>query len=266
MDITFTPSPCEIGERRALAAAGAPQGAHLLDAASLSASRALGAGWTLAAPGGPDAPLFRVAGRVWLSGESAEDGARSWPLLEALTRDAPAGNGARTFRAAKKGYAAAWVTLSDKGAAGERKDEAGPLVGRMLGEALPLAHSQGYLLPDDPFILRALLTDLAFHQGYDLICTTGGTGLSPRDQTPQATERVLDWPLPGMAQAMMAASLAATPRAALSRAVAGVAGHCLILNLPGSPRAVRENLGAVLPALEHALAKLGGDAGDCGQA
>lgn len=260
MEIRCTPRACGQGEKIALAAHGGA-GRHALHAASQAPGARLGAGWTLADPEQPEAPLFRVVARAWL--EDAGGCARSCPVLEAL---APVQGGApRTFLAEKRGFAAAWVTLSDKGARGAREDEAGPLIGRMLGEALPLALTRGYILPDEPLLLRALLSDLALHQGFDLVCTTGGTGLSPRDRTPEATEKVLDYPVPGMAQAMMAASLAATPRAMLSRAVAGVAGRSLILNLPGSPRAVRENLAAVLPALAHALAKLGGDAADCGE-
>ncbi|MDE7240998.1 MogA/MoaB family molybdenum cofactor biosynthesis protein [Desulfovibrio sp.] len=260
MELRFTPAPCRPGEKIALAADGGAS-LHALDAGSLEAAARLGAGWTLAAPEAPATTLFRVSGRAWR--EDAEGIARSCPVLEAL---APVQGGVpRTFLAEKRGFAAAWVTLSDKGALGLREDEAGPLIGRMLGEALPLALCGGYLLPDEPALLRALLSDLALHQGFDLVCTTGGTGLSPRDRTPEATEKVLDYLVPGMAQAMMAQSLQATPRAVLSRAVAGVAGRSLILNLPGSPRAVRENLAAVLPALGHALAKLGGDSSDCGE-
>ncbi|MDE6735370.1 MAG: MogA/MoaB family molybdenum cofactor biosynthesis protein [Desulfovibrio sp.] len=262
MKIRCSPCGCRQGEVLALVPGeDGAAGVHRIEAASLGAARRLDAGWTLAAPGASAQPLFRVTGRAWR--QDTVGVARSCPLLEAL---APVqGSGACTFLAKKKGFAAAWVTLSDKGAAGERKDEAGPLIGRMLGEALPLALCRGYILPDEPALLRALLSDLALHQGFDLICTTGGTGLSPRDRTPEATEKVLDYPVPGMVQAMMAVSLGATPRAVLSRAVAGVAGRCLILNLPGSPRAVRENLAAILPALPHALAKLGGDAADCGE-
>ncbi|WP_165078345.1 MULTISPECIES: MogA/MoaB family molybdenum cofactor biosynthesis protein [unclassified Desulfovibrio] len=261
MEIRCSPCDCRQGEVLALVAGeDGARDIHRIATASLGAQK-LAAGWTLADPETPATALFRVVGRAWR--EDAGGCARSCPLLEAL---APVREGApRTFLAEKRGFAAAWVTLSDKGAAGERKDEAGPLIGAMLGEALPLALCRGFLLPDEPALLRALLSDLALHQGYDLVCTTGGTGLSPRDRTPEATEKVLDYLVPGMAQAMMAVSLAATPRAVLSRAVAGVAGRCLILNLPGSPRAVRENLGAVLPALAHALAKLGGDAADCGE-
>lgn len=263
MEILCTPRACRQGELMPLVAgaAGGNGAVHLLDAASEERALRLRAGWTLAAPEAPEAPLFRVVGRAWCP--EAGGAARSCPVLEALS---PVEGGApRRFIAGKKGFAAAWVTLSDKGAVHARKDEAGPLVGELLADALPLALCRGYLLPDEPLPLRALLSDLALHQGFDLVCTTGGTGLSPRDQTPQATEKVLDFAVPGMAQAMMATSLAATPRAALSRAVAGVAGRCLILNLPGSPRAVRENLGAVLPALAHALAKLAGDSADCGE-
>ena len=260
VEIRFTPMSCQQGEEKALAS-GDVAAVHHLDAAFCGAAAALGAGWTLAAPEAPGEPLFRVVGRAWL--EDAGGAARSCPMLTALKP--VEGGTARSFLAEKQGFAAAWVTLSDKGARGARADEAGPLIGRMLGEALPVALCRGYLLPDEPALLRALLSDLALHQGYDLVCTTGGTGLSPRDRTPEATEKVLDYLVPGMAQAMMQASLAATARAMLSRAVAGVAGRCLIVNLPGSPKAVRENLGALLPGLPHALAKLAGDAADCGQ-
>jgi molybdenum cofactor synthesis domain-containing protein len=97
----------------------------------------------------------------------------------------------------------------------------------------------------------------------DLVLTTGGTGMSPRDVTPEATRSVLDREAPGFAEAMRAASLSITPHAMLSRAVSGVRGSTLIINLPGSPRAVRENLEFILPALPHALEKLRGDEGEC---
>ncbi len=145
-----------------------------------------------------------------------------------------------------------------------REDLSGPAIRELTAARLPLCHSQGFLLPDEPAQLRALLTDLALHQGYDLICTTGGTGLSPRDTTPQVTAALLDTPLPGFSQAMMAASLAQTPHAAISRAVAGVLGQSIIINLPGSRKGALENLAAVLPALPHALDKLHGDPADCG--
>ncbi|MBU2497910.1 MAG: MogA/MoaB family molybdenum cofactor biosynthesis protein, partial [Proteobacteria bacterium] len=96
-----------------------------------------------------------------------------------------------------------------------------------------------------------------------LIVTSGGTGLSPTDVTPQAMEKVIDYPVPGIPEAMRAASLGKTPHAMLSRAMAGVRRGCLIINLPGSPGGVKDNLSVVLPALEHALSKLGGDTSDC---
>lgn len=260
MELRFTPLDCRAGAEIALVPGG-QGGFHALEAGFLPEAAKLTAGWQLAAGSAPEKALFRVTGRAWVP--DARGTARSCPLLEAL---APvAGGVAQSFIAVRTGFAAAWITLSDKGASGGRTDEAGPLIAEMLAGALPLSQCRGWLIPDEPLLLRALLSELAFHQGYDLICTTGGTGLSPRDRTPEATEKVIDYLVPGMSQAMMAMSLAATPRAVLSRAVAGVAGRTLILNLPGSPRAVRENLAAVLPALGHALAKLGGDAADCGQ-
>ena len=120
------------------------------------------------------------------------------------------------------------------------------------------------MLPDDAAALRALLTELALGQGYDIICTSGGTGVGPRDVSPEATLAVLDKRLPGFEQAMMQAGLDKTPTASVSRAVAGVIGGCICINLPGSRKAVVENLAAVLPALGHALDKLHGDPADCG--
>ena len=163
------------------------------------------------------------------------------------------------------GCALAVITLSDKGFAGLREDESGPaLLDRTRGELL-LCHERRFLLPDEPARLRALVLELA-GQGYDLVISTGGTGLSPRDLTPEALIPVLDRRLPGFEQAMMAASLQKTPRAVLSRALAGTVGQTLLFALPGSRRAALENLDAVLEALPHALEKLGGDMSDCGRA
>jgi len=218
--------------------------------------------------------LLKVTGRAWIPllpnvANPGGNGEEPWQashavqclLLTALT-DLPEGPLEVTAR--KTGYSLAWITLSDKGARGQRLDLSGPAIAEMVGSAMPLSHSQGFLLPDEAAQLRALLTELALSQGFDLICTTGGTGLSARDITPQTTAALLDTPLPGFTQAMLAASLAKTPHAVISRAAAGALGQSIIINLPGSRKAVVENLAAVLPALPHALAKLQGDPADCG--
>lgn len=155
------------------------------------------------------------------------------------------------------------LTLSDKGAAGHRQDASGPLVQQLLESVGEVAHSA--ILPDDIESMTALLMAWADCEKLDLIVTTGGTGLSPRDVTPQATKVVIDYEIPGMAEVMRMQSLQKTPHAMMSRAVVGVRGQTMIINLPGSPKAARENLEALLPALPHALAKLGGDPSDCGQ-
>ena len=177
---------------------------------------------------------------------------------------------AQSWIASKCGHSLAWITLSDKGYVGLREDRAGPLIVEVLdkrsGGPLELAWAQGFLLPDEPGRLRSLLTELALEQGYDLIVTTGGTGVAPRDTTPETTLAVIDKRLPGMEAAMLQASLRKTPHAVISRAVVGILGRALIINLPGSPKAVRENLEALLPALDHVLAKLQGDPSDCATA
>ncbi len=159
------------------------------------------------------------------------------------------------------GYAIGVLTLSDKGARGAREDESGRILREMvagLGEV-----TRYRVIPDEEELIVATLVDWVDRERLDLILTTGGTGLTARDVTPEATARVLDRPIPGMAEAMRMASLAKTPHAMLSRALAGVRRQTLIINLPGSPRGARENLEVVLPALEHALAKLKGDPSDC---
>jgi molybdenum cofactor synthesis domain-containing protein len=155
------------------------------------------------------------------------------------------------------------LTLSDKGARGERDDESGRLLGEMVAGLGTVNRYQ--VVADEEETIVLMLTKWADDLHLDLILTTGGTGLSPRDVTPQATERVLDYQVPGMAEVMRAASLRKTPHAMISRALVGVRGKTLIINLPGSPKAVRENLEAVLPALPHALGKLKGDPTDCAQ-
>jgi molybdenum cofactor synthesis domain-containing protein len=121
------------------------------------------------------------------------------------------------------------------------------------------------VIADEASEIVQILKSWSDVEGLDLILTTGGTGLSPRDVTPEATRQVIDREVPGMAEAMRQASLVKTPHAMLSRAVVGIRRSTLILNLPGSPRGVRENLEVVLPVLPHALAKLKGDPADCAQ-
>jgi molybdenum cofactor synthesis domain-containing protein len=154
--------------------------------------------------------------------------------------------------------------MSDKGFAGLREDESGPLIAEMVERKLALCHVQGFLLPDEEAALRALFMELALMQGYDLVIAAGGTGLAPRDRSPEALLSVIERRLPGFEQAMMAASLQKTPTAAISRAAAGALGRSILVCLPGSRKAVAENLAAILPALEHAIDKLQGDSRDCG--
>jgi molybdopterin adenylyltransferase len=154
------------------------------------------------------------------------------------------------------------ITLSDKGSIGERVDESGLVIREMLsGMGAVIDHYE--VLPDDTARIIGVLTRLADSGTIDLIVTTGGTGVAPRDVTPEATRAVIDRELPGMAEAMRAESLKKTPHAMISRAVAGVRKQTLIVNLPGSPRAVRENLAVILPALSHAIEKIQGDPSDC---
>ncbi|OIQ51812.1 Molybdopterin adenylyltransferase [Pseudodesulfovibrio hydrargyri] len=215
----------------------------------------LRAGDKLAGEGGS----FKVRSATWLA---AGPGRASQPLylLEAMD-DMAAGNG--TFEVSRTGYALAWITLSDKGARGERVDESGPLVGRLVGEVLELNNVQGFVIPDETAQLKGLLVDLALNQGFDLILTTGGTGVAPRDVSPEATLAVIEKRLPGYERAMTMASLAKTPHGAISRAVAGTLGHALIVNMPGSPKAVAECLEPLLPTFRHTLEKLQGDPSDC---
>ena len=159
-------------------------------------------------------------------------------------------------------FRVAIVTLSDKGAAGQRTDESGAVIRE-------IAEQNGYevvsytLLPDEREQISAELRRLCDENVAELVLTTGGTGFSPRDCTPEATLDVAERLAPGISEAMRYSSLNITKRAMLSRAVAVIRGGTLIVNLPGSPKAVRENLEYVIPALGHGLEILTGRAGEC---
>ncbi len=161
-----------------------------------------------------------------------------------------------------KEYRVAILTVSDKGSRGEREDLSGLAAQEEVSGRgwLVLARD---IAPDEAGDIEAKLIYYCDELGADLVLTTGGTGLSPRDVTPEATRRVIDREAPGFAEAMRAASLRVTPHAMLSRAICGIRASTLIINLPGSPRAVRENLEVILPALPHGLEKLRGDEGEC---
>jgi molybdenum cofactor synthesis domain-containing protein len=154
------------------------------------------------------------------------------------------------------------LTISDKGSQGKRTDESGPVAAEILQDDGFLIQEQA-VVPDQ----RQDIIDTLRHWVDDLclglIITSGGTGLSPTDVTPQAMEGVVDYQVPGMAEAMRAESLKKTPHAMISRAMVGVRKSTLIINLPGSPGGVRDNLTTVLPALKHAISKLQGDTTDC---
>jgi molybdenum cofactor synthesis domain-containing protein len=150
---------------------------------------------------------------------------------------------------------AAVLTVSDLGSRGEREDTAGPAVATLLvGAGFEVAERA--LLPDEPDQIADQLRSWADDGGIALALTVGGTGLSPRDRTPEATEAVIDYRVDGLVQGMRAVGLASTPMAMLSRGVAGVRGSMLIINLPGSERGSTENLEAVLPVLAHAVEQL----------
>lgn len=160
-------------------------------------------------------------------------------------------------------YTAAVITVSDMGSRGLRQDTSGPAVRAMLEEAgFSVAHTA--ILPDEMEQISAELRDCADRRRIDLIVTTGGTGLSPRDVTPEATRAVLEREIPAIPVAMWMEGLKVTPRAMLSRAVAGIRGSSLLLNLPGSEKAARENLAAVIGALEHGLHMIAAEGHECG--
>ena len=160
-------------------------------------------------------------------------------------------------------FTARVITVSDRSFRGEREDLGGPLVGRLLEEA-GYALAKPILVPDEMEQITAALRR-SVEEDIALIVTTGGTGFSPRDVTPEATLSVCERLTPGIPEAMRAASMKITPRGMLSRSAAGISGRSLIVNLPGSPKAARENLEAVLEALEHGLTMLRGKPMDCAE-
>ena len=155
------------------------------------------------------------------------------------------------------------LTVSDKGSRGEREDRSGAAV-REIVEAAGGEVVRTKIVPDEPDEIRAVLIAWS-DEGLDLVLTTGGTGFSPRDRTPEATKAVIERETPGLPEAMRRAGAERTPTAILSRAAAGIRGSTLIINLPGSERAVRESLAAILPALSHGIEILRGSAAECGK-
>lgn len=154
------------------------------------------------------------------------------------------------------------LTLSDKGSRGEREDLSGPEIKDMVRGIGTVGYYE--VIPDEKDLIKEKLID--YSTKVDLIITTGGTGLSPRDVTPEATLEVIDREIPGIAEAIRIKGLKKTDRAMLSRAVAGVRGKTLIINLPGSPKAIREGLDAVMGVIPHAVEKIKGSMEDCAPA
>ena len=156
------------------------------------------------------------------------------------------------------------IISSDKGAQGERIDKSGPAIRQTLKNKIFTV--EGYqIVPDEKKSIQKALLQFTDEQKYDLIITSGGTGISPRDVTPEATQEVIDRLLPGFAEAMRMQSIPSTPHAMISRAICGTRHKSLIVNLPGSPQGAQECLEVILPAIPHAIAKLKGDPTDCGE-
>ena len=156
---------------------------------------------------------------------------------------------------------AAVLTVSDRGARGERADESGPVLAELLREAGATVVAQE-VVSDELEPLTARISELADREDVNLLLTTGGTGLSPRDNTPEATRAVIEREVPGIGEAMRAETLRQTPTAMLSRAVCGVRSGALVVNLPGSPKAVRECFAVIRPVLGHAVNTLKGRGDD----
>lgn len=153
-------------------------------------------------------------------------------------------------------YKTGILTLSDLGAKGQRQDKSGPQIETLLRPTGLYDIVEGQILPDEIELIKTTLISWCDEKKLDLILTTGGTGFSPRDITPEATMAVCERMTPGISEAMRIHSLNVTPKAMLSRSTSGIRGKTLIINLPGSPKAVKENLEAIIPALDHGLEML----------
>ena len=159
---------------------------------------------------------------------------------------------------------AAVLTISDKGSIGLRQDTSGPAVAEVL-KTIGAVVEKYEIVPDEVDVIAGRLSEYADILGLDLVITTGGTGVAPRDLTPEATSRVIDREVPGMAEAMRMESFKKTPHALISRAIVGIRRQTLIINLPGSPRGATENLQFILKAIPHAVEKIKGDPSECAQ-
>ena len=161
-------------------------------------------------------------------------------------------------------YKVGIITASDKGSQGLREDKGGPAIEKIIGEFSDQFEVADYrVLADEKALLSSAMIDMADRLGIDLIVTTGGTGFSKRDVTPEATLAVVERRTPGIPEAMRSISLAVTMRAMLSRAEAGIRGNCIIINLPGSPKAIEEVLAPILPSVKHGLDILQGKDAEC---
>jgi molybdenum cofactor synthesis domain-containing protein len=159
-------------------------------------------------------------------------------------------------------YSAVVITCSDKGSIGEREDKSGPAIAQMLKGSYNITDI--IIVPDETDIIADTIKKLIDEHGIDLVVTTGGTGLSDRDVTPEATRMIIEKDLPGFAEIMRIESYKITPHGIISRGICGIRGKSIIINLPGSPKAATECLSFVSAALPHAFGKLKGDTADCG--
>ena len=160
-------------------------------------------------------------------------------------------------------YKVGIITASDKGFAGQREDLSGPAIEEILGRFPAFALERYTMVPDEQEVLSNGMINIADKEEIDLILTTGGTGFSHRDVTPEATLAVIDRRASGIAEAIRHLSLSITPRAMLSRAESGIRGNTVIINLPGSPKAIKETLEYILPSVEHGLDILQGNTSEC---